>query len=138
MKLIALTNNEYKRNELVEGIALALRELANKKEIDDEVRDLISFIIILLRKITSSIDTTATAWEKRNYWLKVDRYRKEWEWCKYNEAKLLKELKENDWEAIFQNLNLLLNRCAGVNIRKKMITSKPWLGAFQLLSKELR
>ncbi len=136
--LIPAKNNASIRNEFLEGIALALRSLASKKEIDNETRDIISFIIMMLSQITKSIEITTISWEKRDYWVKADHFRMEWAWSKVIGDELLKGIKDNDWEGIVQNVHQLIKRCGRVNIRKKVLKSKPWVGAFMQLSKELR
>jgi hypothetical protein len=136
--LIPAKNNASIRNEFLEGIALALRSLANKKEINDEAKDIISFIIIMLGQITKSIEITTTAWEKRDYWVKADHFRMDWSWSTVIGDELSKGLIKNDWDAIVKNLHQLFKRCGRVNIRKKVLKSKPWVGAFKQLSKELQ
>jgi hypothetical protein len=68
------------RTQLTRGIVLALRELAQKTDIDAETRDLAAFIGLALWAVWEGIEATIAPWEKRGYWIKADRFRMEWAW----------------------------------------------------------
>ena len=38
-------------------------------------------MVLALEEIAVSIDVSVQAWEKRDYWVKADRFRMEWEWA---------------------------------------------------------
>lgn len=58
-------------------------------------RDCLAYILLALGYLEDSINETVNAWEKRNYWLKADRFRGEWDWVE-NYRKVIKtELTEN-------------------------------------------
>jgi len=63
------------------GIALALRELMKEGEPNARTLDIVAFIALAMEGIDKTVDLTTSAWEKRNYWLKADRFRREWEWA---------------------------------------------------------
>ena len=65
------------RNRLSKSIVQALRLLMQKPAPDAESRDLAAYIVLALEKIAESVETTASAWEKRDYWLKADHFRQE-------------------------------------------------------------
>ena len=69
------------RNRLKRATALALRELMVESEPNEKTRDLVAFITLALEGISETVDVTTTAWEKRDYWIKADRFRLEWEWA---------------------------------------------------------
>jgi hypothetical protein len=48
---------------------------------DHETKDMVAFIILALKEISSGIDQSVAAWEKRGYWVKADKYRLEWQWA---------------------------------------------------------
>jgi hypothetical protein len=60
------------RNAIRRTIAEILRRLMDKRNIDDETKDMLAFIVFGLRSMDQSIDQSATAWEKRDYYLKAD------------------------------------------------------------------
>ncbi|MBC8503858.1 MAG: hypothetical protein ISR58_17350 [Anaerolineales bacterium] len=63
------------RDCLRKAVALALREMMKSPEHDDNMRDMAAFIALSLEAISETIETTVTAWEKRDYWVKADRFR---------------------------------------------------------------
>jgi hypothetical protein len=69
------------RTQLMRSVVLALRELMQQNTIDPMTRDLAAYLALALLAIDETVDTTATAWEKRDYWLKADRFRMEWSWA---------------------------------------------------------
>jgi hypothetical protein len=79
-RIIATESVGQQRHKLRRTIAEALRRLATKQIFDQESLDLAALIVFSLRRLEQGVDQTATAWEKRNYYLKADRFRLEWEW----------------------------------------------------------
>ena len=53
-----------------------------QKEPDKTTKDLVAFVILALREIAAGIEKSVTAWEKRGYWVKADKYRMDWEWSR--------------------------------------------------------
>ena len=73
VKMTTIRGNESGttlRNRLSKSIVQALRLLMQKQEPDAESRDLAAYIVLALEKITESVETNASAWEKRDYWLR--------------------------------------------------------------------
>ena len=68
------------RNAIRRTIAEILRHLRTKQAIDAETKDMLAFIVVGLRSMDQSIDQSATAWEKRDYYIKADQLRREWLW----------------------------------------------------------
>ena len=80
-RVIATDSVRTERARLKKGMALAIRELMRQREVDDSARDLIAYILLSLDRITETIDLSVEAWEKRDYWLKADQFRREWSWA---------------------------------------------------------
>jgi hypothetical protein len=125
------------RNQYLKSLALSIRVLANKKEIDEDTKDIIAFIILLLDRMDETIETTTTAWEKRDYWIKADQFRLEWEWCQKHSTLLKNALLKNDWHLISSSLPLLAAKCQKINLSSKLLKTTPWMGAYVQLKKEL-
>jgi hypothetical protein len=144
-KIPGLTMTQFKktedgssiRNELLKALALSLRALAIKDEVDTESKDLIAFIILLLNRMTISIDTSVSAWEKRDYWVKADRFRLEWEWCTKQSSQLTDDLLGNNWNNIPNALSILSGKCSKIKLSAKILKTKPWIGAYEQFKKEL-
>ena len=122
------------RSRLSKSIVKALRLLMQKQEPDAESRDLAAYIVLALEKITESVETTASAWEKRDYWLKADRFRQEWAWCEARSQALAAALQADDWASVAQELALIGQALSGVEVSANNRLGKPWIGAWEKFS----
>ena len=95
------------RNRLTKSIVLAIRKLMQKGQPDKESLDMAAYIVLALEKIEESVDSSATAWEKRDYWLKADRFRMEWSWAEGRRLSLEKAVLSQDWGIIASELILV-------------------------------
>ena len=121
------------RNRLKRVTALALRELMDETEVNEKTRDLVAFIILALERIDQTIDITTTAWEKRGYWIKADRFRLEWEWAGRLGSKLRKLVMSNDWDNIPPIAVQIFQQVGEEKISKNHRMGKPWIGAWEEL-----
>ena len=124
------------RNQHMRTMAEILRRLASKPAVDEETKDMAAVMVFLLRDIHKGVDVSALAWEKRDYWLKADRFRIEWEWVEQAAADCEDVIRNEAWD-LFPRLMLdLLPRFAGIRIKK--LTRKPdlWRGAHAELMAE--
>ncbi len=76
-RLVNAVNPSTERNQLRRTIAEALRHLMGKKKIDEESKDLVALIVYSLRSVAQGVDQSARAWEKRDYYVKADKFRME-------------------------------------------------------------
>ena len=116
------------------AVTLALRELAQQTDFDDEARDLAAFIAIALRNIDDGIDTSVTAWEKRGYWVKADKFRMQWAWAGTLSARMQSALAVGDWPAVATVAIQIAEKLAGIQIGARTRLGRPWLGAFARLT----
>ncbi len=130
--LINPDNAGKRRDRYVKATVLAMRELVGKKKVDDEVRDLTAFIVLTLKQIDETIDETCTAWEKRDYWIKADRFRNDWFWTKSAEAKLEQAVIENKWQLVPAAVKEMAKHLQDVALPKRD-WGTPWNGAYALL-----
>lgn len=121
------------RNAIRRCIAEILRRLMEKKFIDDETKDMLSFIVIGLRGMNQSIDQSASAWEKRNYYLKADQLRREWLWLPDTANRLEGVLRNNDWATAPIELAGLATRFSDVRIVTFTKSPTLWQGAYKKL-----
>lgn len=122
------------RRQLRRTIAEALRHLASKKEFDEESRDLTALIVFSLRRLEQGVDQTATAWEKRDYYLKADRFRLEWEWVEQTAYGLETALLLGRWEQVPEILTGLFPKFTDVTISRYTRSPDLWQGCYQRLS----
>ncbi len=78
------------RDRLMKSVAWTLRDLAAKPKLDEDARDMAAYMALALHEIYATIDVTCAAWEKRDYWLKADQFRREWEWTAATASKIEK------------------------------------------------
>ncbi len=121
------------RDRLIKGVTLALRALAGKPQLDEEARDMVAFIALALREVQETIDVTCLAWEKRDYWLKADQFRREWDWTRTMADKLEKVVLENQWQDLPAHMAGMMHYLAKVNLPKRNTLGEPWLGAYAAL-----
>ena len=130
--LINPDNSGKRRDRFVKATVLAMHELVNKKKVDDEVRDLTAFIILTLQQIDATIDETCKAWEKRDYWIKADRFRNDWFWTKSAATKLEQAVMENKWQLMPAVVKDMAKHLQNVTLPKRD-WGTPWNGAYALL-----
>lgn len=131
----AQESNSTLRNRLMKSIVLAIRELFKKSEFDDDSLDLISFIIVALNQINDTIEQSAVAWEKRNYWIKADKFRLDWAWVTQYAKSLDKLLMENDWEHLGENLVNISQKLNNITVSSNHRLGTPWKGTYKIYRK---
>jgi len=124
------------RTRLSKAIVLAIRELAKQPEPTAEARDLAAFISLALSSISSGIDVSVVAWEKRGYWVKADRFRMEWMWAGDNAARMKAAVLSDDWGGIAMLLPQIAGKLGKVQVSENHRLGKPWDGAYTSLKPE--
>ncbi len=132
-RVIATDSVGKRRRQLRRTIAEALRRLARKSTFDVESRDLAALIVFSLGRLEEGVDQTASAWEKRDYYLKADRFRMEWEWIEETAYALESALLLGQWDKVPQGLVTLYPRFADITISRFTRSSELWDGAYQRL-----
>ncbi|MFN8595765.1 MAG: hypothetical protein U0559_06240 [Anaerolineae bacterium] len=121
------------RNAIRRSIAEILRRLMEKKTIDDETKDMLAFIVVGLRSMDQSIDSSASAWEKRDYYIKADQLRREWLWLPDTADRLEALLRSNDWATAPIELAGLAARFSDVKVATFTKSPALWQGAYKKL-----
>ncbi len=119
------------RAKLLQGIAVTLGAMAGARGVGPEEMDQLAFLALSLDAIARSVDETATAWEKRDYWIKADRFRAEWSWVEPLRRRLATALRENDWSAASQTTREMARRVAMVQLPKRGRGPRMWEGAWR-------
>jgi len=121
------------RNRLTRSIVLAIRKLMQKGQPDKESLDMAAYVVLALEKIEESVDSSATAWEKRDYWLKADRFRMEWSWTEGRRIALEKAVLAQDWGKMATGLILVAQHFNKVEVSDKNRLGEPWIDAYKAL-----
>ena len=121
------------RNRARRTIAEMMRRVGEKRTMDDDVKDMAATIVLSLVTIDETIKQAITAWEKRDYWVKAERFQHEWLWVPEQAANLDDVLRHEAWDLIPDLLMELMPRFADVSVNK--MTRKPdtWLGNYARL-----
>ena len=124
------------RTRLVKAVVLTIRELAHQNEPGETARDMAAFISIALEKIFNTIDPTVSAWEKRGYWVKADKFRMEWSWTCDLSTKMREAILQNDWLEISQISTRIAQKLGNITIPLGHRLGTPWVGAWDLFQKQ--
>ena len=132
-RVIATDSVGKRRRQLRRTIAEALRRMASKSTFDQESRDLAALIVFSLRRLEEGVEQTATAWEKRDYYLKADRFRMQWEWLEDTTYALESALLLGQWDKVPELMAGLFPKFADITVAKYTRSSDLWDGAYQRL-----
>ena len=121
------------RTRLTRVIVIAIRELAKQSEPNTEARDLAAFIALALQTIAEGIDVSVAAWEKRDYWIKADRFRMEWAWASLMGEKMKTAVLNDDWASVAMLATQIAQKLQKVKVSEKHRMGTPWAGAFKQL-----
>ena len=124
------------RTRLTKAVVLAIRELARQSEPGRESRDLAAFIALALGIIAETIDASVAAWEKRDYWVKADKFRMEWAWSGQYARKMKTAVLEDNWGLVAQTAAQTAQRLSKVTVPMGNRLGKPWVGAWDELKKK--
>ncbi|HEX2992472.1 MAG TPA: hypothetical protein VHO49_17435 [Anaerolineales bacterium] len=125
------------RTRLTKAIVLAVRELAKQKEVTEEAKDLAAFISLALKTISEGIDVSVAAWEKRDYWIKADRFRMDWAWTGQYADKIKVAIFTDDWGTIAMTIPQIAHKFSKIAVSENHRLGKPWVGAFKQLTNGL-
>lgn len=137
-RVISTDSVRTERTRLKKGIVLAIRELMQQREANDLSRDLVAYILRSLDRITETIDISVEAWEKRDYWLKADQFRREWSWAGTIAERIRPKVFALDYPALIPDLISLGQALSDTTVSEKHRLGEPWIGSWELLNAEAR
>lgn len=121
------------RTRLTRAVVLALRELMRQSEPDKETRDLAAFIALALDAVSETIDTSVSAWEKRGYWIKADRFRMDWAWSEKYGREMKQAVLQDDWGKVALTAAQVTEKLKDVKVPQRHRLGTPWVGAWEKL-----
>ena len=127
------------RNQHRRTVAETLRRLSQKSQLDDEAKDLAALIVFSLHGIADTVDQTIDAWEKRDYWMKAERFREQWRWLEPITDELSAIVGgdgEGRWGHLPAILAQLIPHFADVTIKKMTRRPTLWRGAYEKFMQE--
>jgi hypothetical protein len=117
-------------------VAEIMRRIGSKGDFDSEAQDMSAALVFSLREIHESTLATVKAWEKRGYWMKADRFLREWEWAGEMAANVEDVIRNEAWDLMPRLLGELLPHTADVQVKKMTRSPSLWRGAYRKLIAE--
>jgi hypothetical protein len=129
------------RTRLTKAIVIAIRGLARQSDPSSgsgqaqfaEAKDQAAFIALALQTIAEGIDVSVAAWEKRDYWVKADRFRMEWAWAGQLGEKMKAAVLNEDWGNIAMLSAQIAQKLQKIKVSENHRMGKPWVGAWEKL-----
>lgn len=135
-RVVRTENLSTERTRVMKAIAIALRELAKQPGFDTRTRDLAAFIVMALENVAESIEASVRPWEKRDYWVKADRFRMEWAWVQPLADKIKFALNNDDRGELAEAVVKLATRVKDIKVPARHRLGTPWDGAWEKLKAE--
>jgi hypothetical protein len=135
-RVINTDSTGKQRNQLLRTIAELLRRLSQKSEIDEDTKDMVAHLVMCLREIDIGIDSSATAWEKRDYWMKADELRTRWAWAGAMAAQIQQVVFEERWNDLPMIMVKLMPRVSDIDVNKLTRKESTWRGSYTRLLQE--
>jgi len=130
-RIIKTSTPGKERAHLSKAIVVTIREFMRQQEPGKSTKDMVAFIILALREIAAGIDKSVTAWEKRGYWVKADKYRMEWLWAGQLTKNLQNAFEEGDWAGIAGLLVKIMRHFSDIKVSDRHRMGEPWVNAYQ-------
>lgn len=124
------------RNYLVRAIVIAIRELMRQGKPDSSTRDLAAFMALALEGISDTVERTVAPWEKRDYWVKADRFRMTWAWTQELGKEMRQAALDEDWGRVAMIAVRVGERLNKVSVSERHRMGRPWEGAWEKLTRE--
>lgn len=132
-RVINVENPTKIRNRNRRTIAELLRRLSQKPQVDAEAKDMAATIVFALQEIAEGVDQTVRAWEKRDYWMKAERFLRDWEWTKEAAANMEDVIRNDAWDLLPELLADLFPRFADIQIKTMTRKQDVWQGNYKKL-----
>lgn len=118
------------RDHLIKMILYAIDAMETTSIESMEYKDLSTFIFLSAKSVLQTIERTAVAWEKRDYWLKADRFRQEWNWLETGIPELEKTIMNEEWNSVQLIVAGFRDELELVDLPKRKKSGEPWAGAY--------
>ena len=119
-----------RRNQLLRGIVISIRELMKQKVVDSSTKDLAAFISSALLAVHETVEETVKPWEKRGYWVKADRFRLDWAWTEQLGNEMVQAAIREDWAAVAGLAAQTGQHLTNIKVSDRHRMGKPWIGAW--------
>jgi len=124
------------RERLLKVLVIALEEYKSFDGVSVQTKDIAAFIALTLTAISQTAERTASAWEKRDYWIKADRFRNEWIWVSMYGDRMQAAVLDDDYSLVHTTVMDILEFVNDIEVPKRHRLGTPWTGAYQELKKK--
>lgn len=124
------------RNRQRRTIAEILRRLMEKSSLDAESKDMAATLVYLLRDIQDGVEQSAKAWEKRDYWMKAERFLREWEWTLEMAANIEDVIRHDALDLLPELLAELFPYFGDIQVKTMTRSPSEWRGNYAKLMAE--
>jgi len=124
------------RERLIKVLVIALQEYRSLDRASVQTKDLAAFIALTLEAISQTTERTASAWEKRDYWIKADRFRNEWNWVSMYGNRMQAAVLDGNYSLVHATATDILEFVNDIELPKRHRLGTPWTGAYQVLKKK--
>ena len=121
------------RTRLVKGVAQALRQLVQQQDTGSQTKDMAAFIALALENIAETIEASVIPWEKRDYWVKADRFRMDWAWAGRLGKAMRQAVLADDWMSVARLSAEIATKVGNVKLSERSRLGEPWVGASKKL-----
>jgi hypothetical protein len=135
-RVINTDSTGKQRNQALRSVAELLRRLGQKPDFDDEAKDMVATLVYCFRDIEDGIDSSAAAWEKRDYWMKADELRTRWDWVSRMKDQLQTIVFNEGWDQLPPIFIKLLPYVSDIKITKLTRKEDLWSGNYARLLRE--
>jgi hypothetical protein len=132
-RVINLNDPTKIRNQNRRAIAEILRHLSQKPAMDAEAQDMAATLVFLLREIDAGVKQTVAAWEKRDYWMKAERFLRDWQWVTETAVNIEDVIRHEAWDLLPELLADLFPRFADIQLKTMTRKADLWQGNYQRL-----
>jgi len=133
VRIVNVESPSKLRHRARRTIAEILRRFASKSTFDAEAKDMAATLVFCLQDIAKATELTTAAWEKRNYFLKADRFRLKWEWVTPKAESLVDLIIKAQWAHLPRELAELTPYFSDIRVARMTRTSSTWQGNHQRL-----
>ncbi len=110
--------------------------LAAVTEYDDEAKDMAAFLVYSLRRVGDTIESSAQAWDDRNYWKKAEALRDKWRWSPDLADRLERLVLNERWELLPDLLIELVPHVQNIRVKSMTRSADWWCGAYRALRRD--
>ena len=132
-RIITTEGGTKERTRLSKAVVKAIRMLAQQEKPDELSRDLAAFISIACDEMSKSVESSVVAWEKKDYWVKADRFRMEWAWSGRAAETMARAVLADDWGTVAATSGLIAQKLMKVQLAPGARIGEPWVGAYKKL-----